>query len=151
MTGIPTEDRPPAIKMPWLRVWRDALAALKESDVWSPEMRPLLDEYVLALKGAQDARDGFAWLEHLESAVASDEIDWVVLSRIASGLPTAWDRHVKRAAALADQLCLTPRGRKAAGLVEREGDGDDVSDPFAALDELAPRREAKSPMREGSA
>src|SRR5690348_16205976 len=103
MPAVPAHERPPAIKMPWLQVWRNALAELKSTGVWAPHIRPLLDEYVLALKGAADAREGFDWLDHLERCVAREEIDWITLGRIAGGLPTAWDRHTKRAAALADQ------------------------------------------------
>lgn len=128
--------------MPWLQVWRNTLAELKELGVWAPHVRPLLDEYIWALKGAEDARNGFAWLDHLEGSVASEEIDWIVLGKVAGGLPMAWDRHVKRAAALADQLALTARGRKAAGLIGEESDGDDAN-PFAAIDEFTPRREAR--------
>ena len=142
MPAVPVHERPPAIKMPWLQVWRNTLRELKDLGIWAPHLRPLLDEYVLALRGAHDAREGFAWLDHLEESIASEEIDWVVLRQIASGLPTLWDKHAKRAAALADQLCLTPRGRKAAGLVFEE-DANDNEDPFGALDELAPRREAR--------
>ena len=141
MPQVPAHERPPGIKMPWLQVWRNTLAELKATGVWAPHVRPLLDEYVLALKGAQDAREGFAWLDHLYESVASEEIDWIVLGKIAGALPATWDRHVRRAAALADQLALTPRGRKAAGLISEESDGD--KDPFAAIDQLAPRREAR--------
>lgn len=144
MPAVPAHERPPGIKMPWLQVWRNALRELKETGVWAPHVRPLLDEYVYALKGAADCRDGFAWLDHLEGCVASEDIDWIVLGKIAGGLPTAWDRHTKRAAALADQLALTPRGRKAAGLIGEESDG--VEDPFGAIDahdELKSRREAR--------
>ncbi len=139
MASVPAHEKVPAIKMPWLQVWRNTLRELKEVGVWAPHVRPLLDEYVWALKGAEDARNGFAWLDSLEDR---EDVDWVVLGRIAAGLPTQWDRHTKRAQALADQLCLTPRGRKAAGLVE-EVDGA-VADPFADLDELAPLREKRT-------
>ena len=128
--------------MPWLDVWRRALWAMKAHGTWGPEMRPLLDEYVLALRAATEAREGFAWLDHLEG-VASDDVDWVVLGKIAGGLPTQWDRHARRASALADQLGLTPRGRqkvRASG-----GDGDSKpADPFAEVDELARKRAART-------
>lgn len=86
------------------------MKALKERGSWSWELKPLLDEYVYALQQADQAR-------------RNDE-------------QTVWDRHAKRAAAIADQLALTPRGRKASGLPIR----DETPSTFASLDELAPRR-----------
>lgn len=113
---------------------------LKEQGTWAWEQKPLLDEYVFALKGAEDAREGFRWLDALESYAddADDlpEITWAVLQRLAGNLPTQWDRHAKRAAALADQLALTPRGRKAVGVGYEDIDAPAVS----AIDELAARR-----------
>jgi hypothetical protein len=119
------------------------MGVLKEQGTWAWELKPLLDEYVFALRAAEATRDGFAWLEALERYAddnASDmpEIAWTTLREIASGLPTQWDRHTKRAAALADQLLLTSRGRKAADRVSKRD--DKPADPFEALDELAPRR-----------
>lgn len=146
MAGKPVAERPPkALNAYWLGVWRRALAIMQEQGSWSSELRPLLDEYVLALRAAEATRDGFKWLDALEQyAENADElpdIAWGVLREIASSLPTQWDRHAKRAAALADQLALTPRGRKAAGLGRDAPEADE--DPFAALDredELAKRR-----------
>lgn len=46
---------------------------------------------------------------------------------------------------LADQLCLTARGRKAAGIGEQSD--DEPEDPFAAIDahdELAEKRKTKT-------
>jgi hypothetical protein len=73
-----------------------------------------LDEYVLALNGAEAAR--------------------------AVGDGREWDRCVRRAQALADQLALSERGRRAAGVgVERD---DVAADPFADLDAAAVSVEA---------
>jgi hypothetical protein len=91
---------------------------------------------VFALKGAADARDGFAWLDHLEESVASEDIDWIVLRQIASGLPVQWDRHTKRAAGLAEALVLTPAARKRHGI----GNDDAAQPKRSAIDELAARR-----------
>jgi hypothetical protein len=134
---IPRAEQPPqGLNAYWLDVWRHALKQLKAQGSWAWEQRPLLDEYVFALKGAEDARKGFKWLDALEVYADSVEdlpkIAWSTLDRIASGLPTQWDRHTKRAAALADQLALTPRGRKAAGL----GDSDDTEQPQSKLEAL---------------
>jgi hypothetical protein len=140
---MPAAERPPkGLDAHWRAIWRRALKTLREQDTWAPEQRPLLDEYVFALRGAQDARRGFAWLDHLET-VASADMDWAALAQIATGLPVQWDRHTKRASALADQLLLTPRGRKAAA---RATTDDDSTDAFDALgsDELAPRRRRKT-------
>ena len=124
-------------------MWDTALDVLKAQGSWSWEQSPLLTEYVLALRAAEATRDGFAWLDSLERYAGENagevpEIAWITLGQIAGSLPTQWDRHAKRASALADQLALTPRGRKAIGLVS--DDDEAPSDPFAALDELAQRR-----------
>lgn len=141
MAPRPTAERPPqGLNSYWTHTWEHALKTLKAQGSWAWEQKPLLDEYVLALRGAHDAREGFAWLDHLEEAVASEEVDWVVLRQIATGLPNQWDRHTRRAMALADQLALTDRGRKAIGLGSE--DADDPQDAFAALDELSARRRA---------
>lgn len=113
--AIPTVERPPGIRTPWLDIWRGALKDMKESGVWRPALRPLLDEYVYALRAAAEMRE--------ESAAQ-------------------WDRHARRASALADQLCLSPRGRKAAELME--DDDDSQSKPLANLDELTAKRQARA-------
>ena len=149
MAPLPTAERPPqGLNAYWLGVWRHALKAMQEQGTWAWELRPLLDEYVEALRAAAQTREGFKWLDALE-AYAEDaddlpEIAWSVLREIAGSLPTQWDRHTKRAAALADQLALTPRGRKAIGLGNSDED-EKPKDPFAGLDdELAPRRANRS-------
>jgi hypothetical protein len=112
--GIPVAETPPEglCDAYWLGVWRHALKCMKEQGSWAWELRPLLDEYVFAL---------------MDAVVARDDEDRL-----------SWDRSMKRAMALADQLALTPRGRKAAG-VGISSEELDV-DPFAALDELSARR-----------
>src|SRR3954447_958198 len=117
MPSRPTAERPPkGLNSYWTHVWNHALKVLKEQGTWAWELKPLLDEYVFALRGAEATRDGFKWLDALERYAddADDlpEIAWTVLRQVAGGLPTQWDRHTKRAATLADQLALTPRGRK---------------------------------------
>lgn len=115
--GVPTAERPPkGLDAHHLGVWRHALKTLKALELWTWELAPLLGEYVHALQAADRAR-------------LADE-------------PTQWDRHAKRAAALADQLALTPRGRKAIALASDDPEDAGPADPFAALDtdELAPRR-----------
>lgn len=135
--GVPTAEQPPrGLSAYWLGVWRHALKQLQAQGSWAWESKPLLDEYVYALKAAEDARKGFKWLdaleEYAENADDTPEIAWTVLGRIASGLPSQWDKHTKRAMALADQLALTDRGRKAAGI----RDDDDAEEAGSALDKL---------------
>lgn len=142
MAARPTAERkPPGLGLYWSHVWERALKAMKDQGSWAWEQRPLLDEYVHALMAAEATRGGFAWLDHLQEVGSLDEVDMQLLRQIAGGLPTQWDRHVKRAARLADQLALTPRGRKAAGI--GNSDKESEVDPFAAFaDELAQRRRA---------
>jgi hypothetical protein len=110
--------------------------AAQAQESWAWEQKPLLDEYVYALKAAEDARKGFKWLDALEVVRRErgrlPEIAWTTLAKIAGGLPAQWDKHTKRAMALADQLALTDRGRKAAGVIV----DDDDEGPGSALDAL---------------
>jgi hypothetical protein len=94
---------------------------LVERDAFSPELKPLVDEYVLALVGAEVAR--------------------------AADRGSDWDRCVKRASLLADQLALSRRGARAAGLFvgdDEDAPADGLGALDAATDELAPRRQRKS-------
>lgn len=120
MAPRPTAERPPkGLNSYWSHAWKCALDQLKDQGTWAWEQKPLLDEYVYALRAAEATRQGFEWLDALrEYAKDGDvpEIAWTTLREVAGSLPTQWDRHTKRAAALADQLALTPRGRKAIGL-----------------------------------
>jgi hypothetical protein len=146
MAPRPTTERPPkGLNAYWVGAWRAALKVMQDQGTWAPELKPLLDEYIFALRAAEATRDGFAWLDHLEEAVASEEIDWLVLRQIATGLPAQWDRHTKRAAALAEVLVLTPKARRALGI--GCDDEDTPEDPLDALDgedELAPRRQRRA-------
>jgi hypothetical protein len=150
MGRIPTAETPPkGLDAYWLGVWRHVLKTLKEQGTWAWEQRPLVDEYVYAMKAAQDARRGFKWLDALEVYASEhrDQMelpDWRALAQITGALPATWDKHAKRAAALADQLALTPRGRKAAGLKREESKDGNENDPFAELDEFTQKREAKA-------
>lgn len=146
MAPRPTAERPPkGLSAEWCHVWDHAVQVLKDQGTWAWELSPLLGEYVLALRAAEASRQGFAWLDALEEyadANAGDmpQIAWSVLREIAGSLPTQWDRHAKRAAALADQLALTPRGRKAIGLVT--DDDEAPADPFTELDQARPELRA---------
>lgn len=148
MAPRPTAERPPSgLNAYWTHVWNHALKVLKEQETWAWEQKPLLDEYVFALRAAEATRDGFDWLAALERYAdqADDlpEIAWTTLGQIAGGLPAQWDRHTKRATALADALVLTPKARRALGIGTDEDEAPE--DPLDALDgeardELAPRR-----------
>jgi hypothetical protein len=132
VSAVPVAERPPrGLDARWLGVWRHALKCLREQGSWRWEQAPLLAEYVYALRAADDAREGFAWLDRV-GELAEEPVDFQALAKVASGLPNVWDRHVRRAQALADQLALSERGRRAAGVgVER---GEAPADPFADLD-----------------
>jgi hypothetical protein len=131
-----TAERPPCgLDARWLGVWRHAIRTLKEQGTWKWEQQPLLAEYVYALRAADDAREGFRWLDALEDR-AGEPPDFQALLRIASGLPNVWDKHVRRASMLADQLALTDRGRKAIGILAAEE--EPAESPFAGLDEAPP-------------
>lgn len=149
MPAIPTAERPPrGLDAYWLGHWRHCLKVLKEQDTWRWEQRPLLDEYVAALIAARDAADGLGWLDrfvdHVERLTnEADEVDWNAVSRvtarldrIAAGLPTVWDRHTKRAAALAELLVLTPRAQRAHGVGARAREPETVDPETAAVDAL---------------
>lgn len=138
--GVATAEQPPeGLDAYWLGVWRHALKTLQAQGLWAWEQKPLLDEYVFALRGSSDARVGFGWLDRL-GAVAEEEIQWVMLGKIAGALPAQWDKHAKRASGLADQLALTPRGRKAAQVSVREPEK-----PAGSIaDELLARRQSRS-------
>lgn len=103
--GIPVAETPPqGLDAYWLGVWRHALKVMKAQGTWAWELKPQLDELVESWMAAQAAR--------------------------LDGKGPEWDRCVKRAMALADQLALTPRGRKAAGIGDNESE---AADEFAAL------------------
>jgi phage terminase small subunit len=117
--GVPTlEKAPGGLHEPWLGIWRISLKQMKEQGTWLVSQRPLLDEYVYALRAAQNARAS------AESAVA-------------------WDKHSKRALALADALGLTPKAQKVLAAKLKEGD-EHQDDPFSGLDEIAQKRKAKA-------
>jgi hypothetical protein len=119
--GVTTlEKAPGGLHEPWLGIWRISLKQMKEQGSWVVSQRPLLDEYVYALRAAHGARTS------AESAVA-------------------WDKHSKRALALADALGLTPKAKKAFGKAGEGGkDGEQSSDPFSTLDEVGAKRKAKA-------
>lgn len=144
--ALPTAERPPTgLDSYWLGVWRHALKVMQEQGTWDWALRPLLDEYVYALKAADATREGFKWLDALERYAedADDlpDIAWVTLGKIAGGLPTQWDRHAKRAALLADKLVLTPEAQKRHGIFDEPEEEDAFAD-LDAEDELAKRRSA---------
>jgi hypothetical protein len=149
MAGVPSIEKcPEGLSTAWSGVWRQARDEMKDLDTFSASMRPLLDEYVYALKAAQDARVGFRWLDALEEyaddADELPEIAWSVLRRIAEGLPAMWDRHTKRAMELAGTLGLTPKAQKALSVKLKEGGDAEPDNPFAGLDEVAQKRQAKA-------
>ena len=115
--GVPELEKPPGIETPWFGIWRASLKQMKEQGTWTLAQRPLLDEYVLALRAADFARERHQAVE--------------------------WDKASKRALALAEALQLTAKKSPAKAKGAKYGRKQDA-DPFAALDELAPRRKARA-------
>jgi hypothetical protein len=148
MASVPVAERPPkGLDAIHLGIWRHAFKALKAQGRWKWEMAPLLAEYVFALQAARDAREGFKWLDALEQYAenADDlpDIAWTKLGQIAGGLPTQWDRHAKRAAALAGQLGLvTPAAAAASPATQAPRPADPFANLGKSRDELAARRGA---------
>lgn len=151
--GVPSIEKcPSGLDPKWSATWRLTRDELKEAGTFSASMRPLLDEFVYALKAAEEARVGFKWLDSLERYAedASEDdlpaIAWTVLERIATGLPNVWDKHAKRASALADQLGLSPKAQRSLGKkLEGGKDGKQDADPFSGLDdEVGAKRKAKA-------
>lgn len=103
----PKIEAPPAgLGRDELTAWETALTAMKRDATWGLHLHPLLVEYVFALKAARVAREG--------------------------NQATAWDRHMRRAMTLADQLGLTPGARRRLGVADHKK--DDVAAQFADLD-----------------
>ena len=127
MVSIPNWEKPPGIKEPWLQIWRLALKAMKESGTWSPPMRPLLDEYVTALRTAREHR----LLAEIDPVEENRESG---LTHMHAGFVSA-SKHLADARALADLLGLTPKAQKA--LAEKAEEKPDESSAFAAADKLA--------------
>lgn len=122
MAPRPAYERPPTkIGAHWTRVWDGALKVLKDQGTWSAEQKPLLDEYVLALKEVADAREAAAG-EPYKTSVHQ-------LLHAHPGWQQA-DRSLKRALALAEVLVLTPKAQDA---LLGEDDGDDPDDDQAGL------------------
>jgi hypothetical protein len=115
----PVAETPPAgLDAYWLGAWLHVLKTLKTQKTWAWEQKPLVDEYIFALVHARIAR--------------------------LEGEMKTWGNLATRASALADQLALTPRGRKAVGIkLEEAKDAKQDQDPFAELDELERKRQSK--------
>ena len=77
-------------------VWVASREELEGAGNLTPAMEALLEEFVLALKGAEDAR--------------------------MAGVSVAEDKAAKRASQLADQLGLTPKRRRKRGASAKQDD-----------------------------
>lgn len=112
-------------RSPWRNLWEGCQRQLKEQGTWQEQQKPLLDQYVFAVKEALEHRalaDEQPTAEHADGRVY-----------LHPGFASA-DRAVKRAASLADLLGLTPKARKALGLLDLDDDADDQDDQPSALD-----------------
>ena len=131
MSGsVPTVERPPGVREPYLGMWRYALKCMKESGAWDPALRPLLDEMIHCWRLANEHRaraEAEGWAVNRESG----------LEHAHDGFKSAL-AHTARAIALADALGLTPKAKKALALKAEEPLKE--PDAFQAADELAPRR-----------
>lgn len=111
-------EKPPyELRDHWLATWEQALSTMKDQGTWHPVQRPALDEYVFALAAAEAAR--------------------------RAGEDSQWDRHTRRARALARDLVLTPEAQRLHGIHgERRSES-----PFAGFappdDEIAAQRAKK--------
>lgn len=110
---VPTAERPPEglNDAYWLGVWRHVLKVLKEQGTWKWEQRPLLDEYVFALREAVTARE-------MAQEDPYHETDKQLLHP-HPGFQQA-DRATRRAVVLADTILLTEKSRREHGLVDEE-------------------------------
>lgn len=124
-----SESPPTGLRAPYLALWRGCLEALKRQGTWTPDQKPLLDDYVLAVRQS---------VEHQKVAEA-DPFTVTEQGRVYAhpGFALA-DQAAKRAVLLADTLILSPKARRAHGI-----DGDEEqANPLDRLDELAQRRKA---------
>ena len=154
MARTPDIEKPPGgLKEPYLGMWRLALKHLKETGLWQWTLRPLLDEYIFALRTAREhraiAQDAVQTIvhykgrpdEYAETLPAgtrrSRESD---LDSLHPGFASA-DREIKRAVQLAGELGITPKAQQA--LVAKAG-APEEPDAFTQADELATRRTRKA-------
>lgn len=110
---------PAALEASWKRVWRHALAVMREQGTWADEQGPLLDEYVLALREAAVARGAAEADPYHETEKG--------LLHPHPGFAIA-DRAARRAVVLAEQLVLTPKAQRQladAGEGGNDGSGSD--------------------------
>jgi phage terminase small subunit len=154
MARTPDVEKPPGgLKEPYLGIWRYALKHLKESDLWRPTLRPLLDEYAFALRTARAHRllaettvqiithykgREDEWIEELPPGVRRNrESD---LDSLHPGFASA-DREIKRAIAIAAELGITPKAQQA---LVAAADAPEEPDAFTQADELTARRTRKA-------
>lgn len=104
MARSEAEKPPYELRDHWLATWEQALSTMKDQGTWHPVQRPVLDEYVFALRAADEAR-------------RTDDA-------------SQWDRHARRARSLARDLVLTPEAQRLHGI--KHGDRRDEN-PFATF------------------
>ena len=123
------ESPPTGLRAPYLALWKGCLEALKRQGTWTPDQKPLLDDYVFAVRQS---------VEHQQLA---EEAPFTVTEQgrvyAHPGFALA-DQAAKRAVLLADSLILSPKAKKAHGIDQDEEDAN----PLDRLDELAERRKA---------
>lgn len=128
MAGVPSAERhPEGMAAFWVHTWQHALKVLKGQGTWAWEQKPLLDEYVFALREARTARE-------LAEEDPYHETDKGLLHP-HPGFAQA-DRAARRAVVLAETLKLTPEQQRKLGVKEN----DEPADPFGEFDEVAKAR-----------
>lgn len=134
MAPRPTAERPPTgLDSFWTHTWNHALKVLKEQGTWKWEQKPLLDEYILALREARWSREEAEKDPYHETEKG--------LLHPHPGFAQA-DRAARRAVLLADTLLLTPAEQRK--LSATSSDNAAPKDPFEEADELAKKRAKKS-------
>lgn len=133
--GVPTVEKAPGgLKEPWLGIWRYALAYLRETSLWRPTLRPLLDAYVTALRLAHEHR-------LLAEAAPVETSKDTGLARMHDGFA----HHIKytsEARQLADMLGISPKTQKL--LTIKADETPEEPDAFTQADQLAQRRQQKA-------
>jgi len=132
MAGKPSAERPPAgLSAHWTHTWTHALKVLKAQGTWAWEQKPLLDEYVFALRESQTARE-------LAEADPYHETDKGLLHP-HPGFAQA-DRAARRALVLADALKLTPEQQRKLGTTSSDEPEDEWADLYGDSDKVTPIR-----------
>jgi P27 family predicted phage terminase small subunit len=129
------ERAPAALDPVWKAAWREAAAEMRASKTWTRARRRLLTLYIGALRDEQLHRE----LARKEPSRENPDTGLLV----PNPHWLAADRESKRVLAYADALGLTARAQKQLQKQAEEA-GAVTDDPYAALDELEPKRKRRT-------